>query len=399
MSPWSTNVVLVRKRNGNHRLCIDFRELNKITKRDAYPIPRIDDILDTLSGMKYFTTLDQPNAYWSIPIKEEDKEKTGFITPIGLYEFNYLPFGLCNAPSTFQRLMDILLSGLQWNECLVYLDDILIFSATFEQMLERLENILSRLNTAGMKLKIDKCKFCEKEVVYLGHVISENGVRPDPSKISAVQNIPFPKKVKHLKSFLGLVSYYRKFIPNCATICQPLNKLLKKDEKFIWGQEQNAVFEKLKNLIINAPILKHPDFTKPFILQTDASYEGIGAVLSQNDSMNRDHPVAFASRTLKAAEKNYAVTELETLAVVEFVKYFRPYLYQHSFVVETDHTAVKAVLEKPNPSSRIARWGLALSGINLTVIPRKGNKNQNADYLSRLPNLRKRHVLISNILK
>lgn len=171
-SSWATNIVLVRKKDGKHRVCIDFRGLNMVTKKDVYPLPRIDDILDTLNGMKYFTTLDQANAYWSIPIKEEDKEKTAFLTPIGLYEFNYLPFGLCNAPASFQRLMDIILSGLQWQICLVYLDDILIFAKTHDEMLKRLKIVLTKMLTGGLKLRLEKCKFSYNEVKYLGHIIS-----------------------------------------------------------------------------------------------------------------------------------------------------------------------------------------------------------------------------------
>lgn len=349
-------------------------------------MPRINDILDTLNGMKYFTALDQANAYWTIPISENDREKTAFSSPLGLYEFNYLPFGLTNAPSTFQRLMDILLSGLQWSTCLVYLDDILVFGENHDIMLERLDQILEKLNNAGMKLRLKKCKFSQSEVSYLGHMISNEGIRPDPKKIEALQTIPAPKNVKEVKSFLGIVSYYRRFIHKCAILADPLTRLLKKNTEFVWGPEQCQAFQNLKNLLTEAPILAHPNFEKPFILQTDASGHGIGAVLSQKDENNLDHPIAFASRSLKPAEKNYAITELETLAVVEFVKYFRTYLYQQTVIVETDHSAVKAVLEKENQNPRIARWGLALSGIHLDVRPRKGSANGNADTLSRYPN-------------
>jgi len=386
-SPWNTNVVLVRKKDGGHRLCIDFRALNDVTKKDVYPLPRIDEILDTLNGMRYFSTLDQANAYWSIPIAPEDREKTAFCTPQGLYEFHYLPFGLCNAPATFQRLMDVLLSGLQWKTALVYLDDILVFASSHDQMLDRLKEILDRLSFGGLKLRLNKCKFCFNEVEYLGYKISGKGIEPDRQKISAIKNIPVPKSPKELKSFLGLVSYYRRFIMNCARITDPLNCLLRKNTKYDWKTDQQVAFDHLKDLLTSAPILAHPNFQRPFILQTDASIEGIGAVLSQLDSFDHEHPIAYASRALKPAEKNYPITELETLAVVEFTKYFRPYLYQQEVIVHTDHTAVTAVLCKANPSSRIARWGLALAGFHLTIQPRKGSKNQNADALSRLPDI------------
>jgi len=391
-SPWATNVVLVRKRDGRHRLCVDFRALNKITKRDVYPLPRIDDILDTLSGMKYFTTLDQANAYWSLPINEADKEKTAFTSPTGLFEFNFLPFGLSNAPSTFQRLMDLLLSGLKWKSCMVYLDDVLVFAADFEQMIFRLREVLKRLSDGGMKLRLEKCKFCETEVTYLGHTLSAAGIKPDMNKLKAVKDIPTPVKSKDVKSFLGLVSYYRKFIPSCSQICQPLIKLLANDTKFVWLEEQQIAFDKLKRLLVSPPLLAHPNFSKKFYVHTDASYDGIGGILSQIGEDGKDHPICYASRTLRPAEKNYGVTELETLAVVEFVKLFRPYLYQQDVTVVTDHQAVKSVLEKSNVNPRIARWGLSLSGVNLTVVPRKGTKHSNADALSRLPDVKAQPV-------
>jgi len=331
--------------------------------------------------MKYFTTLDQANAYHAIPIAEDDKKKAAFSTPSGLYEFNYLPFGLCNAPASFQRLMDILLSGV-----LVYLDDILIYAKTYDQMLQRLTSIPDKLDKGGMKLKLSKCKFFQSEVTYPGHQITENGIRPDPEKLKAIKLLPTPKKTKDIKSFLGLISYYRKFIPNCSKLAYPLNKLLKKDEKFVWTTEQQHAFDDLKQKLQNPTLLVHPDFNKQFILQTDASVDGIGAVLSQIGSDDQEHPIAYASRSLKSAERNYPITELESLAVMEFVKYFRPYLYQQEVVVETDNTAVQSVLTKSNPSPRIPRWGLALAGIKLHIKPRKGTTNQNADALSRLPN-------------
>lgn len=195
-SPWCTNVVLVRKKDGSHRMCIDFRGLNKVTRKDVYPLPRIDDILDTLNGMKCFSTLDQANAYWSIPIQEDDKEKTAFQTANGLYEFNFLPFGLCNAPATFQRLMDVLLSGLHWETCLVYLDDVMVYAKTYREMIERLRTILDRLNTGGMKLRIEKCDFFKRSVKYLGHMISSKGIQPDPNKIAAITKMPTRKMQK-----------------------------------------------------------------------------------------------------------------------------------------------------------------------------------------------------------
>jgi len=384
-SAWSTNIVLVRKSNGKHRVCIDFRALNNITKRNAYTIPRVDDLLDTMKGAKFFSVLDQSNAYYAIPVAENDKEKTAFNSSIGLFEFNYLPFGLTNAPGSFQILMDIVLAGLNWQQCLVYLDDVLVFAQTHDGMPKRLEMVLQKLNDAGLKLKLYVCKFSQQEVTYLGHVISADKIKPDETKLEAIKCIEEPKNTKELKSFLGLISYYRKYIRGCAQIAQPLTKLLKKDHKFQWNNEHKSAFNNLKQKLLENPILAHPDFSKQFILQTDASLDGIGAVLSQMHDSS-EHTVAYASRTLKLAEKRYPITELETLSVVEFVKYFRPYLYLNDVIVQTDHNAVKAVSEKPNPSARISSWGLALAGTNLNIQPRKGSAHGNADALSRLPN-------------
>jgi len=253
-------------------------------------------------------------------------------------------------------------------------------------MLERLKTLLDRLHKGNMKLKLSKCKFSYLQIEYLGYRISEKGILPDGKKLEAVTQIEPPKTARQLKSFLGLVSYYRKFILNCAQIMQPLTNLLKKNVKFVWEDVHQVAFDTLKAKLLQPPLLQHPDFARPFYLQTDASYEGIGAILCKRDEQGREHPVAYASRVLHGCEKNYSVSELETLAVVEFVKYFRPYLYEHAVTVETDHTAVKAVLQKPNPSPRIARWGLALADVQLTLVPRKGSTNQNADCLSRLPN-------------
>jgi len=384
-SEWSSNIVLVRKKDGTHRMCVDYRPLNNCTRKDVYPLPRVDDLLDALRGMKYFCLLDQSNAYHCVEIDEDDKPKTAFTSPKGLFEFNRLAFGLCNAPSTYQRLMDVLLSGLQWQICLTYLDDLLVYARNHTEMLERLRSVLSKLSDGGMKLRLEKCRFFQQKVNYLGHVISATGVQPDPSKIEAVQQIPIPKTVKQLKSFLGLPAYYRKFIKDCSKICGPLTKLLKKDTKFEWTGDQQAAFDKIKEALTTAPILAHPDFSKKFIIQTDASVEGIGAVLTQIGDDGAEHPIAFGSRKLKPYEKNYGISELETLAVVDFVRHFRPYLYQQEVLVQTDHMAVKQILEKPNANARVARWGLALAGIQLDIQPRRGTANGNADALSRAP--------------
>src|SRR3569832_1264587 len=252
-------------------------------------------------------------------------------------------------------------------------------------MLNRLEFVLKQLTKCNMKLKLSKCRFSQRHVNYLGHTNSARVIAPDADKIRAIVELSVPKNAKEVKSFLGLPSYYRRFKPKCSELSAPLTKLLKKGVTFQLGTEQQNAFEKLKQTLVDAPILRYPDFTKPFIVQTDASYLGIGAVLSQLDEEGRDHPIAYASRSLRPAEKNYAVTELETLAVVYFVQHFKPYLFQQKVTIQTDHTAVKAILTKENPNQRMLRWGLALSGYQLDIQPRKGITHQNADVLSRNP--------------
>lgn len=349
-----------------------------------YIPPRTDEIVDTLKRANFFTTLDQTHGYWQVPIAECDKEKTAFIAPNGLYQYNYTPFGLCNAAATFQRLMDVTLAGLQGISCLCYLDDVLVFGNTFDEMLGNLDEVLHRLAEAGLKLRLSKCKFAQKQVSYLGHIISGKGVAPDPSKIEAVENYPIPTNLTELRAFLGIASYYRKFVRNFAQIAHPLHVLLKKGRAFDWGTAQGEAFAKIKCCLTSAPILIHPDFSEPFVLQTDASCLGIGAVLSQLRG-GVEHPIAYASRSLRPAEKNYSINELEALAVVTFTQHFRPYLYGQKFTVQTDNSGVRAIIEKPNTTGRLARWGLALQGFDLEIKHRKGKSNSNADALSRGP--------------
>ena len=280
-SPWSSPIVLVAKRDGTTRFCVDYRKLNSVTKMDVFPLPRIDDSIDILSHSRYFSTLDLRSGYWQVKMAPESVEKTAFATHSGLYEFVVMPFGLCNAPSTFQRLMERVLTGLARDICTVYLDDILVMGATFEEHLFNLRCVFDRLRNAGLRLKPSKCYLARKEVEYLGYVISEHGVAADPQKIKAVQEFPIPTNLKQLRSFLGLASYYRRFIQNFSKVANPLFALTKKDAVYQWTAQCQSVFEELKKLLTTAPILAFPDFSKGFLLATDASGVGLGGVLSQ----------------------------------------------------------------------------------------------------------------------
>ena len=391
-SPWSSPVVLVRKKDGTLRFCVDYRALNSVTKVDTFPLPRIDDLLDQLGGSTYFTTLDLASGYWQIKMDPASREKTAFITNQGLFEFKVMPFGLCNAPAVFQRLMQRVLMGLNPAEgpdfVSVYLDDVLVFSHTLEDHLQHLCAVIERLRGAGLKLKPSKCHFIQKEVEYLGHVISPDGLKPNPGRVSAVKEYSAPSNVKEVRQFLGIASYYRRFIPGFAKIAEPLHALTRKNETFLWTPSCQAAFQTLIQKLVEAPVLAYPNFQEPFVLETDASIKGLGAVLSQRQSDGRMHPVAYASRALSPSEKNYSISELETLAVVWAINHYHAYLYGHEVTVFTDHSAVKAILETPSPSGKHARWWTKVFGSGVTqvnIVYRSGKENSNADALSRNP--------------
>ena len=271
----------MRKKDGKLRFCVDYRKVNSITRKDAYPLPRVDDTLTTLDGTKWFSTLDMISGYWQVEVAPEDREKTAFCTHEGLYEFKVMPFGLTNAPATFQRLMDSVLAGLQWKSCLVYLDDIIICGKTFEEHLFNLRAVFECLKQAGLKLQPTKCAFARKKVEFLGHIVSEDGIATDPAKIEKVANWPEPTSTKEVQQFLGLASYYRQFIKDFSMYAKPLCKLIEKGEEFRWTADCQNAFLDLRRKLVSVPILVFPNFSKPFLLDTDASDNGIGAVLSQ----------------------------------------------------------------------------------------------------------------------
>ena len=387
-SAWTSPVVLVKKKDGKIRFCVDYRKLNNVTKKDAYPIPRIDEMLEALGGAKWFTTLDLASGYWQVEMDSESKDKTAFVTKHGTYEFNVMPFGLTNAPATFQRLMNEILEGTLGKGIIVYLDDINIYSKTFEEHLEKLEEVLKRLKIAGLKIKLSKCHFIKEELTFLGHVVNKEGILPDPEKIEKVKNFPRPKTVKDIRSFLGLASYYRKFIGGFSEIAKPMNELVKKDVPFKWEEHQEEAFRKLKKKLIKQPILRYSDFNKTFYLMTDGSAKGLGAVLAQKDEEGRDYVIAYASTSLTGSQPNYSATDLKLLAVVWAIEHFRHYLVYRHFVVLTDHSATQYLKKNPikEIKGRLARWMLRLQPYNFTIEHRTGKKNANADVLSRLGN-------------
>ena len=386
-SPWSSPVVLVTKPDGTARFCLDYRKSNAVTKKDAYPIPRIDDTLDALGKAKFFTTLDLESGYWQIPMKDEDKEKTAFSTSQGHWEFQTMPFGVVNGPACFQRLMNYVLTGLHWTHCLVYLDDIIIFSRTFEEHMDRLKTVLSRLKKAGLTLKPRKCQWVQRSVKYLGHIISEDGIRPDSAKIKAVEDFPAPTSRTLVKKFLGMTSYYRRFVPNYASIVKPLTQLTKirgQPKIFQWNEEAQRAFEHLKMSLLTEPVLRLPDFDRNFVVYTDASDYGLGAVLAQN-FVDGEAVVAYASRQLSSSERNYSTFQKECLAIVWALQYFHHYLFGRTFVIVTDHRPLKWLQTMKPKSAQMERWMCDLQAYSFEVKHRPGKCNGNADFLSRCP--------------
>lgn len=389
VSPYNSPLWIVPKKRDasgeqKWRIVVDFRKLNDVTVGDAFPLPNIEEILDQLGHSKYFTTLDLASGFHQIQMKPEDVPKTAFSTPSGHYEFLRMPFGLKNAPATFQRLMTVALSGLQGLQCFIYLDDVVIFASTVEEHSQRLCNIFERLRNNNLLLQPDKCEFMHKEVAYLGHIISDKGISPNPEKVKAIKDYPIPQNPKQIKQFLGLIGYYRRFIKDFSKFAKPLTVLLKKDVSFNWSSEQDQSIEYFKAALTQAPILQYPDFSREFLLTTDASNYAIGAILSQGE-VGKDLPIAFASRTLNKAECNYSTIERELLAIIWAAEHFRPYLYGRKFTILTDHRPLTWLFNCRNPNSRLIRWRLRLEEFTYEIRYKPGRVNSNVDALSRNP--------------
>ena len=381
---WAANVVLAKKKDGTLRFCIDYRQLNQHTLRDSYPLPRIDDCLDTLRGATWFSTMDLRSGFHQVAMHEPDKDKTAFLTKRGIFRFRKMPFGLCNAPATFQRLMDIMLAGLSYDICLAYLDDIIVFSTDVETHLGRLRQIFDRLRRTNLKLKPSKCTFLQRNVHFLGYIISAEGIAADPTKIESVVNWPTPERLRDVRSFLGLCSYYRKMVRGFSEIAAPLHALTQKNAPFIWTEKCQNAFDQLKSSLVSAPILSLPTDEGTYYLDCDASDHGIGAVLSQTQD-GKEKVIAYASRLYGRPERNYCVTRKELLAVVFFTKMFKQYLLGRAFIIRSDHAALSWLRKTPEPIGQQARWLERLEEFSYTIEHRPGRSHGNADGMSRLP--------------
>lgn len=383
-SPWASRVVPVKKKNGEIRMCIDFRKLNTVTLKDSYPLPRIDEIVDEMGKACVFSTLDATSGYYHIELEENDKEKTAFRWKNGLFEFNRMPFGLCNAPATFQRVMDTILRDISNEFVIPYLDDIIVYSKNKEDHVQRLRQVLDRIKKAGLALNLKKCKFFKEEIEILGCIVGQGIVKPDKLKVEALNKFKKPENIKELRSFLGLANYCRGFIPKLASMEIPLNALLKgqtkrSTRKIEWCKKSNEAFEEIKKSLNMETIRAQPNFNKKFILTTDASEYAIGAILSQEDEDGNDKMVYAFSKAMDSAQKNYSVTDKELLAVVKATEHFRRYLLGKEFVLRTDHKALVHLAEAKNPTSRMLRWALKLQEYQYQVEYLEGEKMGQTD--------------------
>ena len=385
-SPYSSNPLMVTKKDGCKRFCVDFRTLNANTVKDTYPLPNVDDMLDQFWGCNYFTQLDLASGYWGIPMHPDDIEKTAFVAPKGKYEFLVMPFGLVNAQATFQRSMDKLVLCLRekGNEDVdAYVDNIIIYSETFEQHIHTLDQVLNLADEANLSLRADKCEFAKPEVEFLGFLINGREIRPTPTNVAKVAGFPSPTTRKKLQSFLGVANFNRRFIKDFSKIVQPLSIMTSSKRKFEWGPEQDEAFQQIKHCISQAPALRLADWSKEFHIQTDASDISVGAVLFQQGDQGERYPLAYHSKTLNKTERNWSATEKEMFGIVSASRKWAPYC-SGLVVFHTDHQPLKYIRKQKDPRGKFARWLVELENYDYRVEYVPGKDNVEADYLSRI---------------
>ena len=383
ISPYAAPCLIVWKKNGKPRLVIDYRKLNQVVKPIQYPLPHLETSIQSLGGNSYFSTLDLLSGYHQIKLREEDTSKTAFTTGRGLYEFTRTPFGLITSGAAMQSVIERVLNGLNNKICLVYIDDVIVVGKTLEEHDKNLSLVLERLKNFGYKVSIQKCTFRAKQVECLGHVISSKGILPNPDKVEALLKKQIPKTIKQVKSFLGAAGYYRRFIHNYSTIAYPLTELVKKDKKFGWTTSCQEAYDEILDKLTNPPVLTYPNYNRKFIVTTDASLDGIGAVLSQEDIEGKERPLAYYSRKLNHAEKNYPVFHLEGLAIKTALQKWRYYLLGHEILVRSDNQPIIAVFKSKQCEGRLAKYLSVLQEYKISFQYLPGKVNVIADFLSR----------------
>lgn len=383
-SAWASPIILVTKADKkSYRFCIDYRRLNQVSQKDAYPLPRITTILDKLREARYLSTIDIKSAFWQIEMEENSKQYTAFTVPNrGLFQFRRMPFGLSNSPATWQRLIDQVIGNSLEPNVFVYLDDIVLVTDTFEKHISLLREIFRRIKVAGLTVSREKCVFCKPELRFLGYVINRFGLQTDSDKVRAILDLPRPKNVKEVRIVIGMTGWYRRFIDHYSTLVAPITNLLRKHNKFVWSDECEKSFSILKERLVHAPVLSCPNYDLPFTVQCDASGFGLGAVLSQSHP-DGEKVVAYISRSLTRLERNFTVTERECLAVLWACDHLRSYLEGVPFTVITDHHALLWLRNLKDPRGRLVRWAVALQQYDFEIVHRKGKDHLVPDCLSR----------------
>ena len=383
-SSWSSPCILVPKPDGSYRMCTDYRKVNSVTKTDTFPIPRMDDCIDKVGKAKYVTKFDLLKGFWQVPLTDRAKEISAFVTPYGLYQYKVMPFGMKNSPASFQRLINKVIADLEG--CEAYIDDVIIYSDTWEEHLRIIYEFFNRLSRAKLTINLSKSEFCQAQVTYLGHVVGQGQVKPLTTKVEAIANFPQPESKRQLMRFLGMAGYYRRFCPNFAAVAEPLTQLLNKRAKFIWSEKCDKAFAKLKAMLQSAPVLRAPDFGSPFKLAVDASDAAAGAVLLQDDDEGVEHPVCYFSKKFTKSQQNYSTVEKECLALVLALQHFEVYVSSSSspIVVYSDHNPLVFLHKLKDKNQRLLRWSLMLQEYSLDIRHIKGKDNVIADCLSRV---------------
>ncbi|GBG64269.1 hypothetical protein CBR_g41190 [Chara braunii] len=392
--PWSFPVVIVPKKAGGIRFCIDYRKRNDITIKDVYPLPRIDELLDAIGDARFFSKFDIRHGFHHLLVRKEDRPETAFILFEGTWQWVRCPMGICNAPGTFQRAMNMAFQNFMRktrlaqsiiNYCvIVYMDEILVFSTSYEGHVQHIEWALHALKDAGFKVAVEKCQFFLTEISFLGHVVTSQGLQPDPQKVTTVKDALVPISITQVRASLGLASYYRRFVKGFAAIVGPLTNLLKKDQPLMWTPQCDRAFEELKAALISAPVLIRPNLGKPFVLITDWQPEAISAILAQVGLDGLEHVVEYASKTVPTYKRNYAAPTGECYAALWGISHFRAYLYGRKFTLVTDHEPLLALKKSKDYSGMIGRWATILQSMDFDIHHRKHERHGNADGLTRL---------------